>query len=115
VEEAPDRPLFIAGPGSGKTTCLAHRIFKLILVDGIPPNGVLVTSFTVKAAESSGPGSIGWGFQFLDLLEEDAQLSEDDRARISRLDLNQVVTGRIDSICEQVLRLHRDPGVIRLI
>jgi len=112
IEEAPDRPLFIvAGPGSGKTTCLTLRILKLILVDGIPPNGILATTFTVKAAAELRSRILGWGFKLLDLLKEDSQLMPVERARVSRLDLNQVVTGTIDSICEQVLRLHRDPGV----
>ena len=51
VDAGPADPLFIvAGPGTGKTTVLVLRILKLILVDGIPPNGILATTFTVKAA-----------------------------------------------------------------
>ena len=46
-----ERPLLIvAGPGTGKTRVLTHKV--LHLVDkGYDPNKILVTTFTIKAAE----------------------------------------------------------------
>ena len=44
-------PLLIsAGPGSGKTECLVARALYLILVGGIDPKAILMTTFTRKAA-----------------------------------------------------------------
>jgi superfamily I DNA/RNA helicase/Zn-dependent peptidase ImmA (M78 family) len=40
----------VAGPGTGKTTTLVHRVKKLIEVDGVSPKKILVLTFTNKAA-----------------------------------------------------------------
>jgi DNA helicase-2/ATP-dependent DNA helicase PcrA len=40
----------VAGPGTGKTSCLAARIMKLILTDRVPPNRILAVTFTRAAA-----------------------------------------------------------------
>ena len=51
VNAPPSAGLFIvAGPGTGKTASLTLRILKLVLVDGVPPRGILATTFTKKAA-----------------------------------------------------------------
>ena len=111
IEPGHQEPLFIvAGPGTGKTTCLTLRILKLILVDGVPPRAILATTFTKKAAEELRSRILGWGFQLLETLQQYEQLSQQTRARLSKLDINQVLTGTIDSLCEQVLRDFRDPG-----
>ncbi len=40
----------VAGPGTGKTTTLVHRVKKLVEVDGVDPRRVLVLTFSNKAA-----------------------------------------------------------------
>jgi DNA helicase II / ATP-dependent DNA helicase PcrA len=111
IEQLPERALFIvAGPGTGKTTCLALRILKLILVDDVPPHGILATTFTVKAAAELRSRILSWGFQLIEALRANSKLIKADQDRLSQLDINQVITGTIDSICERVLRDYREAG-----
>ena len=111
IEKDPQEPLFIvAGPGTGKTTCLTLRILKLILVDGISPDGILATTFTKKAAAELRSRILGWGFRLTEILQNDEAIEDSTRAWIKKLDINQIVTGTIDSICDQILRDFRDPG-----
>lgn len=55
-----------AGPGTGKTTVTVASTLKWLLVDGVPPAGIVVTTFTNKAAENleqrleSALGSLGY-------------------------------------------------------
>src|SRR5690349_11650915 len=39
-----------AGPGTGKTSALTLLVLKAIFLDGLPPSGILATTFTKKAA-----------------------------------------------------------------
>jgi len=111
IAQPPSELLFIvAGPGTGKTTCLTLRILKLILVDGVPPKTILATTFTKKAAAELRSRILGWGFQLLEALQTDPQISAQAKAQLAKVDINQVLTGTIDSLCEQILRDFRDPG-----
>jgi DNA helicase II / ATP-dependent DNA helicase PcrA len=100
----------VAGPGTGKTASLALRILKLVLVDGVPPRGILATTFTKKAAEELRSRILGWGFRIIDVLKGDATLSAEQKAFVNAVDINQVRTGTVDSLCEQLLREFRAPG-----
>ncbi|RKN41654.1 UvrD-helicase domain-containing protein [Streptomyces hoynatensis] len=43
--------LIIAGPGTGKTRTLTHRIARLVTVHGVPPEQCLAITFTRRAAQ----------------------------------------------------------------
>lgn len=51
VIEHKDGPaLVVAGPGSGKTLVLTERVNYLVAISGIPPESIIVTTFTERAA-----------------------------------------------------------------
>src|SRR6516162_2617392 len=87
IKRPPTEALFlVAGPGTGKTTCLTLRILKLILVDGIPPRGILATTFTKKAAEELRSRVLGWGFKVIDAILADPSLTAAQRAFVGAVD-----------------------------
>lgn len=107
---ATDAVFVVAGPGTGKTATLTLRILKLVLVDGVPPRAVLATTFTKKAAAELRSRVLGWGFRIIDALKNDPMLSPKQKKLIDAVDINQVRTGTVDSLCEQLLRDFRAPG-----
>lgn len=51
IIEYGEGPMWVlAGPGSGKTDSMALRCIKLLVVDGVNPKSIVVTTFTEKAA-----------------------------------------------------------------
>lgn len=111
VEANKGASLFIvAGPGTGKTATLTMRMLKLIFVDSVSPRGILATTFTKKAAQELRSRLLSWGYAVQEYLLKNAKLSKMDRLWLERIDINQVRTGTIDSICEELLRDFRDPG-----
>jgi|GEM_PF-3163898 len=51
VEQTEGPVLIIAGPGSGKTRTLVARTLYLIVKNNIPPENIMVSTFTEKAAK----------------------------------------------------------------
>lgn len=110
---APLRPptFIVAGPGAGKTTVLVLRTLKLILVDRIPPAGIVATTFTRKAAGELRSRVLSWGYCILNYLIQ----NEANPARLQwvrSLDINLIRTGTLDSLSEQFLADCRQPGEI---
>ena len=111
VKSLKDDALFVvAGPGTGKTATLTMRILKLIYVDGVAPCGILATTFTKKAAEELRSRLLSWGYAVQEYLQTQESLTKIQHLWLSRIDVNQVRTGTIDSLCEELLRDFRDPG-----
>ncbi|MDR0900340.1 MAG: UvrD-helicase domain-containing protein [Methanobrevibacter sp.] len=105
-----EESLFIvAGPGSGKTTVMVLKILKFVFVDDIKPNEILATTFTRKAANELHSRILSWGDAIKKYLLKTIS-DERTRKNIHKIDFNQIITGTIDSIAEEILRIHRDPG-----
>ncbi|MDG6250731.1 ATP-dependent helicase [Methanocalculus sp.] len=110
IESALDRSLFIvAGPGSGKTMVMALRVLKLVYVDGIDPSTILVTTFTKKAAAELRSRILGWGDRLRGVFVENPVYANYWEI-LHSIDLNQIVTGTLDSISENILQEYREPG-----
>lgn len=106
-----DEALFVvAGPGTGKTACLALRVLKLVYVDRMDPAGIIATTFTRKAASELRSRILGWGFRIRDALLKRADLGADDREWVRRADINQMTCGTLDSLCDRLLTEFRPAG-----
>ena len=80
--------LILAGAGSGKTKVLTHRVAYLIQEKGIPPENILVVTFTNKASEEMKQ-------RILKLLQLDAR----------HYSLNTTpIMGTFHSFCARILR-----------
>lgn len=104
--------VIVAGPGSGKTTVLVLRALRHILVDGLPPDSILVTTFTRKAAGEISSRLIGWGLRLIEHFRLDAiQRGDHPRAAwLDGLDLNGIQTGTVDTFYQQWLGQTRHVG-----
>ena len=106
----------VAGPGSGKTTVIVLKILKYIFVDDIAPEEILATTFTRKAANELHSRILSWGDQIKNYLIDN--ITEEDMNEEIRLinliekkiDLNKINIGTTDSVGEDLLRVHREPG-----
>lgn len=108
----------IAGPGSGKTTVIALRLMKLIFVDGIDPQEIVATTFTVKASKELKSRILSWGIairkEILPLLTGLGDFEE--RERVKRLNFDQIKIGTLDAIAQETLtdecRADQDPPIV---
>jgi DNA helicase-2/ATP-dependent DNA helicase PcrA len=99
---APNPLMIVAGPGTGKTSVLVMRALRLLLVDRILPEHILITTFTKKAAREIRTRLIDWGLPLIDALR--ARVDDSEYARfLDSVDINRFITGTLDSICEDVL------------
>lgn len=83
----------IAGPGSGKTAVLSFRVLKLIFVDGVSPDSIVVTTFTEKAARSL-ENKILSAFEFFKTC-----------IGAKDIDISSVKIGTLHSISENILSM----------
>lgn len=95
----------VAGPGSGKTTVLVLRALRLVLVDGLLPEQILITTFTRKAADEIRSRLIEWGNQIVEYLRKQGNAAL--QRHLATVDINRFTTGTLDSICEDALRTMR--------
>lgn len=111
IVDAPARTALhvVAGPGTGKTATLVARILKLVLVDRVPPSGIIATTFTKKAAHELRSRILEVGLAVQDALEGNVE-DESDADWLGTVDINQVWTGTTDSLCQELLTQHRSPG-----
>ncbi|WP_407380464.1 UvrD-helicase domain-containing protein [Methanobrevibacter sp.] len=100
----------VAGPGSGKTTVIVLKILKYIFVDDVKPNEILATTFTKKAANELYSRILGWGDEIKNYLIDNAGDDFDLLMAINRIDFNQITLGTTDSIAQELLRVHKEPG-----
>jgi|CZCB01.1.fsa_nt_gi DNA helicase-2/ATP-dependent DNA helicase PcrA len=111
VRSSLNKPLFIvAGPGSGKTTVIALRVLKLIFVDDIDPSSILATTFTRKAAAELRSRILAWGDQLRHLFMLNPGYSHV-RNQLRKINFNQIITGTLDNIAEEILGDYRAPGI----
>ena len=106
--------MIVAGPGSGKTTVLVLRALRLVFVDGFRPEEILITTFTRKAATEIRARLIEWGSSMIHYLQKTSSHPKSNSQNLlDSIDINQFITGTLDSICNDVLttiRSQSDPA-----
>ena len=119
ISSPKDQSLFIvAGPGSGKTTVMVLKILKFIFVDDVSPNEIMATTFTRKAASELLSRILSWGDKIKSKLIANymdkmfsGEITDDSIIKeINRIDFNQINIGTLDSIADELLRIHRQAG-----
>ncbi len=98
--------MVVAGPGSGKTTVLVLRSLRHVLVDGILPEHLLITTFTRKAARELRTRWLDWGSLLLGALASKQEHKEE----VARIDLNRCRIDTLDSVAQQALTENKLPG-----
>lgn len=98
-------PLWIlAGPGTGKTHTLTWLVLKRILVDGIPPEHIFLTTFTRKAAAELESR----------LIVNRQALVDAGLAAAEQIDLTKLNTGTLHGLASQILQDQRYGPTLRI-
>ena len=109
-----NQSLFIvAGPGSGKTTVIVLKILKYLFVDDVEPEEIVATTFTRKAADELTSRILDWGYKIKDYLLNEGMnkgYEFEKIQKIAHIDFNQILTGTVDSVAQDLLRVNRQPG-----
>lgn len=101
--------MLVAGPGSGKTRVLVLRALRHVLVDGVLPENILITTFTRKSARELRTRWLNWGTVLLDRLRARGDVSTQ---FLDRIDINRCRIDTLDSIAEQALGENKLPGEV---
>jgi len=105
----PDKPLFlVAAPGTGRTSCLAMRILKLIIVDGFEPETVLALAETADAALKLRSLIIRRSLQLSTLINKDRKITPARRRQVADLNISRIMTGTPNSLCAYLFRYYCD-------
>jgi len=113
IRIGPTIPLMIAaGPGTGKTSTLVLRALRLVFVDNLLPEQIIITTFTNKAADEIRARLIEWGLLLKYHLQQapPTPLPTGFDTWLGSIDVNRFVTGTLDSICEETLTRYRHPS-----
>ncbi len=103
--------MIVAGPGSGKTTVLVLRALRLVFVEGFRPEEILITTFTRRAAEEIRARLIEWGSSIISYLRNTSFYPiSGSQSLLDSIDINQFITGTLDSICNDMLTTIRSPS-----
>lgn len=100
ILESEKGPLWVvAGPGTGKTEALILKTLKLLLVDRVDPDSIFLTTFTEKGAEE---------------LEDRIANAVQDFGFENRVDISNLRTGTLHSLCDEIMREYRYPDYVDL-
>jgi len=100
ILEHEDGPLWvIAGPGTGKTEALIIRTLKLLTVEGVPAESIMLTTFTEKGAEE---------------LQDRITNAVEDFGYGDDINVENLRAGTLHSLCDEIMREFRYPEYIDL-
>ncbi|MBE1302430.1 MAG: AAA family ATPase [Alteromonadaceae bacterium] len=98
-------PLWVvAGPGTGKTHTLTWLLFKRILVDGIEPSKIFLTTFTNKAAEELHSR----------LIQTKQQLVAVGLSQAESIDVSHILCGTLHSLASKIMEDMRYDKALRI-
>ena len=75
-----------------------------IFLEDVDHSSILATTFTRKAAAKLTTRILSWGDEIRQALQKDQQF-QDIHPHLRRLDFNQIITGTMDSISNDILKM----------